>query len=254
MESILQQLDTLLTLQKNIEQLLYVFAFSLNGLQITSPKYFLWNIDTSQTPINIIPGSVSSIVDAPAGAIQDAAGGAIGQIPTPDIVSGVSQAIYAKFKGLRRISVMPENGVEFNKVIDDPNRTFDDSKRILHIHAVRLPGNPQNEADRLNVIDLLTTGYYNTISVFCRDKGRLPEKDRKILNLVPISGNIFAGAFKDPTLGHLHPSYTLVALYRAINKIKQNNVCNDGLPTINLYCYQENVAISAANIIRELNN
>ncbi len=178
--------------------------FSADGYRITDPAALLADLGVTQTvPVPVRPGGVQT---APAGAIQDPAGSAVGSGTKP-AGSGGSGAIYAAFGDLHPVPAMPETAAVFNSS-PGPGR------RVVHTYSPHLRESPDDAAARARVIQDVANGYANTIAAFDARSADLGA-DGQLLNLVPIAAKIFAGSFKDPALDHLHPSYTLVAVQLA---------------------------------------
>jgi len=214
--------------------------FSDDGLIITNLK-LAWgdtNFDLIKTHIpNIVQDAIQN---APFGAIQDPAGSAIGTGHKPG-GGGASGAIYAKFK-LKPIPNIPQGSSIFNS-------TTNIGKKILHSHSYVLSGNPTNETDRNIVIQNIKETYLNALIEFNNGKYNLEIVDKDILNLVPVSASIYGGTFVYN--GHLHPSYTFVALIKAIDEAIKNGV---PIPKLNIYYYDKTVKNYADDVKRILDN
>jgi len=147
---------------------------------------------------------------APTGVIQDPAGVAIGsgRAPHRSGAGGASQAIYAAFPDLEPIPNIPIG----DSVL---NRAEGVGAHVLHTHAPVLSGDPNSRDDVERVLRQLTDVYERAIEVGLTANPNASAANLTI-NLVPVSGRIFAGPFRDPALDHLHPSYTIAAVLAAL--------------------------------------
>ncbi len=253
--TILNQINILYDRKNNLEQLTLLLngnvpkeknLFSDDGKVITNIKLALKDVDPKKIARNL-PEIVSGkgVQEAVKGVIQDPAGSAINSKSKPS-GSGASGVIYGKFKDLEPIPFISPGESKFNS-------TTGVGKKILHTHSYTLGGDPRNEIDRQKVLNNITDSYYNTILKFNENKPNLQQQDQDILNLVPVSASIYAGDFAieegiEPynyKTKHLHPSYTMVALVKAIDKaIKYEKQ----IPKLYIYFYDSNVANNADEI------
>eukprot|EP01129_Flabellula_baltica_P013795 TRINITY_DN6483_c0_g1_i1.p1 TRINITY_DN6483_c0_g1~~TRINITY_DN6483_c0_g1_i1.p1 ORF type:complete len:264 (+),score=24.61 TRINITY_DN6483_c0_g1_i1:94-885(+) len=180
---------------------------------------------------------ISSIVFNNKYVIQDPAGSAIGSKGTPK-GGGMSGAIYKAFveKGLSLGSIpyISEGESIFN------TKSFD----VIHTHSPML--SKRNYPTKESVLLKLIDNYYGTIKLFYET-----HYNNKKLMLVPVSGGIYAGHYKDMNLGrngHLHPLYTLLAVNIALQKLsfKLKNV---DVNRIKVYFYEEDIFLLANKII-----
>lgn len=178
------------------------------------------------------------INNASNGVIQDPAGTAIGSQFL--FGGGASGAIYSTFE-LEPIPHIQKCAAIFNSTEDS------DGKRILHTHSPILKGDPEVFEDVMKVIKQLTDSYLNTIIAFLLHRSKLG-KHGKILNLVPISGSIFAGNFRQSEIDHLDPSFTLVSIALAIGLLLKKGF---PIPTTTLYFYDNDVYERAKNYIKQ---
>ena len=145
---------------------------------------------------------------APLGVIQDPAGSAVGSGSSPS-GGGASGAIYQAFPDLLPIPAMQPGDAVFN-ASPGPGR------RVLHSFSPQLRGKPGVAADREARLGELATAFLNALAAMAERAPHLGD-DGGLLNLVPLSASIFAGAFRDPDLRHLDPSYTLAATLLAVD-------------------------------------
>ena len=118
------------------------------------------------------------VQDAPAGAIQDPAGSAIGSGRRP-AGGGASGAIYQKFADLMPIPSIEPRSAIFNS-------STGPGRRVLHTHSPRLAGSPGQSEDRRHVIEDLANAYANALAAFA-DRAAELGADGTMLNLVPVS-------------------------------------------------------------------
>ncbi len=239
-KTILDQINILYNRKTNLEQLMLLLngnvqkeenLFSEDGKVITNIKLALHGIDLDLGKIPIyMEGNVQHALN---GVIQDSA----------------EFDIYSNSKSILKIK---EGESSFNPTIRS-------DKKILHTHSFRLFGDPKNESDRLKVINNIEKSYYNAIVKFNEGKKNLDLDDKERLNLVPVSASIYAGNFaiNKSTApfyyggDHLHPSYTLVALIKAIDKAKKNNI---EILDLRIYYSDRNVGDNAHEILQYILN
>ncbi|MFA5250482.1 MAG: hypothetical protein WC371_03645 [Parachlamydiales bacterium] len=173
------------------------------------------------------------------GVIQDPAGSALTS-PNPPAqagAGGASGAIYAKFQAqltqsLKKLN-LKKGASKFNP----------QAPRLLHTHCHNF-GNPEEfpEPTITKVVATLSDDYYKAIEAFCSADNQSGENT---LNLLAISGSIFAGNFKNTNLNHLDPSITQIALTLAIAKYKKQHPSgSDSLEgkTLKLFYYKKGPA------------
>jgi|GEM_PF-5463763 hypothetical protein len=195
--------------------------FSQNGLVVTTPKSLLQKCgygdqldDLSLHPIVLVNDGVQN---APAGIIQDPAGSAIGSGMAPS-GGGASGAIYRKFHPLDPIPGIKEGESIFN--------TSTAGSRLLHTYSPNLFAlSPASASDCQTVLERLSNAYANAYLAgnYAAALAGGPLEKVSILNFSPISAAIYAGPFKydfgkdsqGNSIFHLHPSYTLTALWLA---------------------------------------
>jgi hypothetical protein len=178
--------------------------------------------------------------DAPRGVIQDPAGSAIGSGHRP-AGAGASGAIYQRFPDLMPIPSIGPRSAIFNS-------STGPGRRVLHTSSPRLAGSPGRNEDRRQVIEDLANAYANALVAFGDRAGDLGA-DGTRLNLVPVSAGIFAGRFTDPTLDHLHPSYTICAVIRALGWWRD---AGGSLPPAPIYFFKPEVLDVAAIVLAQL--
>jgi hypothetical protein len=98
------------------------------------------------------------------------------------------------------------------------------------------------------VIEDLANAYANALAAFSDRAGELGA-DGTTLNLVPVSAGIFSGRFSDPTLDHLHPSYTMCAIALALGWCRGAGVF---APALTIYFFEPDVFTAAATVLAEL--
>ena len=169
--------------------------------------------------IGVLLNNFGAIQNAPTGIIQDPAGSAIGSGSAPS-GGGASGAIYGKFHPLDPIPAIKPGECIFN--------TAPAGSRLLHTYSPNLSTlglSPSHAKDCQTALEHIANAYANAY-LAANDAAALPGgplEHVSLLNLSPISAAIFAGPFKynfgkdskgNPIL-HLHPSYTLTALWIA---------------------------------------
>lgn len=197
--------------------------FSENGLVVSAPKSVLQKLGygdqldaLSAHQPTLVNGAIQN---APTGIIQDPAGSAIGSGSAPS-GGGASGAIYGKFHPLDPIPAIKPGECIFN--------TAPAGSRLLHTYSPNLSTlglSPSHAKDCQTALEHIANAYANAY-LAANDAAALPGgplEHVSLLNLSPISAAIFAGPFKynfgkdskgNPIL-HLHPSYTLTALWIA---------------------------------------
>jgi hypothetical protein len=216
--------------------------FAGDGLRVVSPGELLrqHGLDDLGALVSTIGPVHGGVQDAPAGAIQDPAGSAIGSGQRP-AGGGASGAIYRAFTDLRPIPNIEPRSAIFNSATGA-------GRRILHTHSPRLAGSPGQNEDRRRVIEDLANAYANALAAFADRAGELGA-DGTTLNLVPVSAGIFSGRFSDPTLDHLHPSYTMCAIALALGWCRGAGVF---APALTIYFFEPDVFTAAATVLAEL--
>jgi hypothetical protein len=172
--------------------------------------------------IKIEPNSVQS---ASTGIIQDPAGSAVGQAKPSG--GGASGGIYKAFPDLDGIPKIGHGASVFNT-------SSGPGKRVLHTYSPEFSMEnlkPSITADCNRALTLLTNAYINAY-LASADASADPTGNMHgtvLINLVPLSGKIFAGNFADKSLakeifevGHLHPSYTIASILLAQGYLFQN--------------------------------
>jgi len=206
--------------------------FDENGLVVSAPKSLLRKLGygdqldaLSGHPPTLVNGAIQN---APTGIIQDPAGSAIGTGMAPS-GGGASGAIYGKFHPLDPIPAIKQGESIFN--------TAPAGKRLLHTYSPNLFAlslSPSLADDCQTALERIANAYANAY-LAGNDAAALPGgplEHVSLLNFSPISAAIFAGSFKynfgkdskgNPIL-HLHPSYTLTALWIAQASLLAENV------------------------------
>jgi hypothetical protein len=170
--------------------------------------------------------------------VQDPAGSAVGARSLAG--GGASGAIYAAFADLRPIPRMAVGAAVMNAA-PGPGR------RVLHTHSPRLAGDPADASARAAALQALARAYANALLAAARARPRLGA-DAETLNLVPVSGSIFAGGFQRGrhfAKAHLDPSYTLVAVVIALANVRGANVA---LPALTICYFEDDVARRALEV------
>ncbi len=180
--------------------------------------------------LKIEPNSVQS---AAHGIIQDPAGSAVG-MPKPS-GGGASGGIYRAFPDLGGIPRIDHGASVLNTSLGP-------GKRVLHTYSPEFSMEnlkPSNIGDCNRALTLLTNAYINaylaSADAAADTSGNM--YGTTLINLVPLSGKIFAGNFVDKSLakdnydaGHLHPSYTIASILLAQGYLFQNkNTVLDGV-------------------------
>jgi hypothetical protein len=202
----------------------------------------------------------AGVQNAPSGAIQDPAGSAVGATgrdgaqldPVNTGSGGASGALYQKFPSLKWIPPIQPRSAIFNT---DPGAGC----RVVHTLSpdFRGGGDPASSADRARVLQDIANAYANAILAF--NLRALGGGDGKTLNLVPVSGSIFAGAFahdfgsggaaNSRPLVHLHPSYTITAIAMAANALAQRS---EVTPLLVLYYFEPRIFQAAQGVLADL--
>jgi len=161
--------------------------------------------------------------------IQDPAGSAIGKEP-PLSASGASGSIYNYFK----TSGAPLGKIQnIKQTCSIPGKKINgDIAPVIHTHSPHGRNYPNKES----FFNALVESYISAINEYEKYKSR-----HLRLNLVPLSGNIYADKFEDKKLGHLNPSFTLLAISKAMEQKKFRE-------EVNLYYFNRNTAIEAEKI------
>ena len=216
--------------------------FSPDGLVISDPVGLLADLGVSAPTIR--RGGVHR---AATGAVQDPAGSAVGQRGRPR-GGGASGAIYAAFPDLSPIPDIPPGGAVFNA-------SEGAGRRVLHTHSPRLSGQPTSSEARRAVLADLANAYANAIVAFTRRAADLGP-DGTLLNLVPVSASIYAGAFASPHFGspHLDPSYTITATLIAVAAVDERGASplSGAFPSLELYYFAEDVYLAAQELTARL--
>ncbi|MFM9950697.1 MAG: hypothetical protein ACKV1O_22360 [Saprospiraceae bacterium] len=197
--------------------------FSENGLVVSAPKSLLGKLGygdqldaLSLHQPTLVNGAIQN---APTGIIQDPAGSAIGSGVAPS-GGGGSGAIYSKFHPLDPIPAIKQGESIFN--------TAPAGQRLLHTYSPNLFAlslSPSLASDCQKALEHIANAYANAYLAgnYAATLPGGPLEHVNLLNFSPISAAIFAGAFKynfgkdskgNPIM-HLHPSYTLTALWIA---------------------------------------
>jgi hypothetical protein len=113
-----------------------------------------------------------------------------------------------------------------------------------------LEGKPASESATSSVLEDLSNSYYNAL-VGANERSGAMGKDGTLLNLVPVSANIFAGAFARNNHGSLHldPSYTLTAIMVAVGEMLKSNLTVGELA---LYYFSPELYQDAVNLVEGL--
>ena len=191
----------------------------------------------------IIQGNIQS---SASGVIQDPTGSAIGARvkPSQSGAGGASAAIYSKFLDLDPIPAIPQGASVFNT-------STGPGKRVLHTYSPTFGGSPSTVEDCQTAVEQLANAYANALAACisaASPQGHLPGISP--VNLIPISGRIFAGQFKDPALNHLHPSYSLTAIAIAQAELMR---LNQTLLPITLYYHDSGVFTCAQQVVGAIN-
>lgn len=190
-----------------------------------------------------------SIQDAAEGAIQDPAGSAVGGSFAG--AGGASGAIYKKFNGL------PDPADHLVPIPNIPPgaSVFNASKgqggRVLHTYSPNIGGlDPTHADNRGTALIEIANAYYGALIAFDRHRSSLGSNG-KCLNLIPISANIFAGGFANSRkewhsgTWHLDPSYTLSAIWMALEKLQADG---ETIPELTLFFYETDVFNTAVSL------
>jgi hypothetical protein len=213
-----------------------------DGRRVVDPGELLrrQGLDDLRDLVSTLTPRHGGVHDAPAGAIQDPAGSAIGSGRCPS-GAGASGAIYQQFADL-----MPIPGIAPRSAIF--NSSTGPGRRVLHTHSPRLAGSPGQSEDRRRVIDDLANAYANALAAFADRAGELGA-DGTTLNLVPVSAGIFSGRFNDTTLDHLHPSYTVCAVALALGWWRGTGASS---PPLTIYYFKPDVFTAATTVLADL--
>ena len=182
-----------------------------------SPNVSLQDLGEASQRFSVQAGSIS---DESKGIIQDPAGSAVGSGSSPS-GSGLSGAIYGKFKKLAPIPSIAQGQSIFN------SNGEPDSKRILHTYGYELSS---AGGDLKKAVALIKDSYLNAIKVFVSDANTVSEAaGRDTFNLCAVSAAIYGSLFTSPfgTNSHIDPSMTEVALALAMAEYLKSNP--DGL-------------------------
>jgi hypothetical protein len=223
---------------------------SESGLQIDSPLQLLKALGYESTlkqlnafRLTVIHGDIQN---SQSGVIQDPAGSAVGVAEKPASqfgVGGGSKAIYSTFKDLDPIPDIPMGASVFN-TSSGPGR------RVLHTYSPMLPGLPDRSQDCQTALQMLANGYANALNAANHPPTALAESgEAQLINLIPISGRIYAGAFRDSSLNHLHPSYTLTAIAIAQMSLLQSN---QNLLQSTLYYHDLSVYSASLTVLEQI--
>lgn len=222
--------------------------FSENGFVVSAPKALLRKLGYGDQLDGLslhLPTLVNDgVQNAPTGIIQDPAGSAIGTGMAPS-GGGASGAIYGKFHPLDPIPAIKEGESVFN--------TAAAGHRLLHTHSPNLSAlSPSLASDCQTVLERLANAYANAFlagnAAAALSGG--PLEHVSLLNFSPISAAIYAGPFKynfgkdsrGNPIFHLHPSYTLTALW-----IAQASLLGDKLPLLSsTVCFYDKTVFGAA--------
>lgn len=192
----------------------------------------------------LINGDIQS---AAHGIIQDPAGSAVGAMQDPAKLSGVggaSQAIYAAFPDLKPIPQIPVGASVFNS-------STGAGRRVLHTYSPTLAGSPADVDDCQAAVEHIANAYRNALLCCNNPPAALSgSQDADVVNLIPVSGAIFAGPFRYHFASlHLHPSYTLVAIALA-----QLSLLQAGSPVLpaTLYYHDQPVYAAAVPLLSEI--
>ena len=216
--------------------------FSATGLTISDPTGLLSDLGAERAPANALQLANSGVQQAPVGIIQDPAGSAVGS-PTLG-GGGASGAIYGAFPDLAPIPAIQPRSAIFNGS-DGAGR------RVLHSHSPRLSGQPIVEEDRRRALEDIANTYANAIHAY-NARADAQGLDGQPLNLVPVAGAIFAGAFQSPAFpphGHLDPSYTICALYLAVAGLERED---HPIPPLVLHYFDKGVFLAAQTVMAHL--
>jgi hypothetical protein len=186
------------------------------GLQLAHPEKALAMLSGSSVTVRDLAKhrptiSYTGVQSAPSGMIQDPAGVSIGSGERPHDMSvgGASQQIYMKFADLEPVPAIPVGASVFNTSVGA-------GARVLHTYSPQLAGNPVQAADCKAALEQLASSYANSFHAALNPTAAIKASGNdKVLHLSPIAGKIFAGNFRDTTLDHLHPTYTLMAIMLA---------------------------------------
>jgi hypothetical protein len=216
--------------------------FAGDGLAVVEPAELLrqQGLDTLDELVSTLSPVQGGVHEAPAGAIQDPAGSAIGSGRRP-AGGGASGAIYQKFADLMPIPSIEPRAAIFNSS-SGPGR------RVLHTYSPRLAGSPGQSEDRRHVVEDLANAYANALAAFADGAAELGA-DGTMLNLVPVSAGIFSGRFTDPTLDHLHPSYTVCAIALALGWWRGTGASP---PPLTIYYFKPAVFTAATKVLADL--
>jgi hypothetical protein len=216
--------------------------FVRDGLEIVDPGALLrqLGLDTVGELVGTLVPVQGGVQDAPHGAIQDPAGSAIGSGHRP-AGAGASGAIYQRFPDLMPIPRIEPRSAIFNS-------STGPGRRVLHTHSPRLEGSPERNEDRRRAIEDLANAYANALVAFSARAAELAD-DGTALNLVPVSAGIFCGRFTDPTLDHLHPSYTMCAVVLALGWWRGSG---GSLPPATIFFYKSEVFEAASSVLAAL--
>jgi hypothetical protein len=223
-------------------QTLSAELFAVDGLAVVEPAELLrqQGLDNLGELVSTLTPVQGGVQDAPAGAIQDPAGSAIGSGRRP-AGGGASGAIYQKFADLMPIPSIEPRSAIFNS-------STGPGRRVLHTYSPRLAGSPGQSEDRRHVIEDLANAYANALAAFA-DRAAELGADGTMLNLVPLSAGIFSGRFTDPTLDHLHPSYTVCAVALALGWWLRTGASP---PPLTVYYFKPDVFTAARAVLAVL--
>jgi len=125
------------------------------------------------------------------------------------------------------------------------NSSTGPGRRVLHTYSPSLEGSPRQSENRRRAIEDLANAYANALVAFGDRAGELGQ-DGTMLNLVPVSAGIYCGQFTDPTLNHLHPSYTICAILLALGWWRSSG---SSLPPLTIYFLKPDVFTAATKVV-----
>lgn len=242
---------TFLTFANKEETQILQMAYYLTQLLKLDPSQAL----EAANKYKVEKGNIVDTIKNTKVVIQDPAGAAIGKSEDPSTlarrneVGGLSKKIYRNVKNLLSISDIKDGESEFNRSTDPK------ASRVLHTHSYTFFEDPRETRNLFQATTCIKETYQNAIKKFLDEA----PTGTDTLNLCAVSGDIFAGKFKNKDLGHLHPSITQVALTAAIVEILKDEKHATKLEgkKINLYYSKhdtkaENIAAAATDTHKEL--
>ena len=178
------------------------------------------------------------------GVVQDPAGSAIGSGHFPS-GSGGSGAIYKHFSDLKPVPQINQTEAVFNE-------SEQDGGRVLHSYSPYLNGSPSDLKDCTTALQDLSNTYFNAFMAerLLPPAPGTPEVVTEF-GAVPLAGRIFAQAFKNETLNHLHPGYTIASLLIAHAEMIR---ANKTLPAVKVYYFDSTVYNVAVSVLDEVGN